>query len=80
MKPIIAMVLAMGLSVSQPLLADGNPPRPVAVETVQRGPLVQAVEVRNIIVGAKACTKPRMPRQNNSSSAKGRDRFMPLDL
>jgi RND family efflux transporter MFP subunit len=50
------MVLAMSLSAPLSLLADGNPPRPVAVETVQRGPLVQAVEVRGSV------TAPRTAR------------------
>jgi len=55
-KPIVTMMLAVGLTVPVPLLADGNPPRPVVVETVQRGPLVQDVEVRGSV------TAPRTAR------------------
>jgi RND family efflux transporter MFP subunit len=55
-KPILTMVLAVGLSAPPPLLADGNPPRPVAVETVERGPLVRTVEVRGSV------TAPRTAR------------------
>lgn len=56
MSPIAALVLVFCLVLSAPTWADDSPPRPVAVETVQRAPLVQDVEVRGSV------TAPRTAR------------------
>jgi len=60
LNPTPAILLALGLCACQPLFADDSPPRPVAVEAVQRAPLVQQVEVRGSV------TAPRTARLSTS--------------
>ncbi|MCU0774732.1 MAG: efflux RND transporter periplasmic adaptor subunit [Ideonella sp.] len=56
MKPIALCLLTLSLAATPALRADDSPPRPVVVETVQRAPVAQEVEVRGSV------TAPRTAR------------------